>query len=87
MRVLGLCDQRGCLQPHTTGMNTRHGAISSNEVCAMCVLNHCLSVRLPLVVPMFHVKRPRIAWRLITNCDIANGCVYLSKWVKVTVVL
>ena len=43
---------------------------------------HCSLVPVP-----FDVESPCLAWRFITNCYVFDCCVYLSEWVKVTVVL
>ncbi len=84
---LGLCDQPNCLPYRTPGMYVRHDSVCVALSFAIGLCFRCPAMRLPLVIPMFHVKRPSIAWRLITNCYVFDCGVYLSERVKVTVML
>jgi hypothetical protein len=50
-------------------------------------LNHCPSMHWSSVPPMLQMKCPCLARRTITLRYVKHCCVYLSVWVKVTVVL
>ena len=82
-----VCGQPNCLRHRMPGMCNRHveeyvAWSFAIDWCFHCPSMHCSSV----VVP-FLMKRPCLAWCLITVCYVSQWSVDLSEWVKCAVVL
>lgn len=87
LQGVALCGQPNCLPHHTSGKCNRHVEGYVALSFAICWLNHCPLMHWSSVIIPFLMKCPCFTWCLITIRDVSQWSVYLSKWVKVTIML
>ena len=83
----GWCGQQNCHSCHKSGNNVRLVAVCVDVCVSIVLLIQCPSMRLPLVPPTFQMKWQCLALWTITCSIVFDCCIYLSVWIKVTIVL